>query len=436
MQDSQSRYFESASPTAPQHPRKLLLTNTQVPKQQQSMPDRSPSQDSLDDFDITEDQKAELKRKSLPNSRPSKCVVESTVDANPPPSKKRAVEDIIDLSNDDDVADCTNTYAIDVEPLTIPPISNHIPNLNPNPTTTETNDITDTTEKEEPVTEQPTTTVEEEAAVDSSQSSSSTFNPFSQFSFLSNNGNTAAATTNTSAATNAATTATTATTKKKRSQPPSNKQTKAAKHKTTAAPFIPVRSLPLSDQERVAAKWQSLCDPATTSLETRRFHLLIAARLHAQTQEPTVRHAMRALFARFPGEALTPSTVASLAPDELTAIFPFVHFATSKASQLVTASKEILQRHKGVVPGTLASLKGITGIGPKFADLLEFVNCKEAHEKNMKERAAEAASASAAGATTASKTTATTAIITTTATTTAKIEADAAAAVPPVQEQM
>lgn len=130
------------------------------------------------------------------------------------------------------------------------------------------------------------------------------------------------------------------------------------------------------EQERIRIKWHSLADPKAP-LQVRRFQIFVAARLHAQCQEPVVRKTMEALREQF--VQLNVDALAQCDPEVLAVVLSSVQYYNTKAKHLVTASLEIQSRFQGKVPETEALLRQITGIGPVMADLLAFVNTVKAH---------------------------------------------------------
>lgn len=161
-------------------------------------------------------------------------------------------------------------------------------------------------------------------------------------------------------------------------------------------------------------KWQSFADD-DASIEIRRFQVLVAARVHCQAQDPTVRKAMLALrnFFRKPAQSqaeknnedeqgesqgdttsracmyLSPETLSTADPEELSKLISSVLFANVKSKQIVQASKEVKYQFYGKVPESINSLKSITGIGPKLAELLFHVNSYAAHEQELTRKSLE-----------------------------------------------
>lgn len=139
-----------------------------------------------------------------------------------------------------------------------------------------------------------------------------------------------------------------------------------------------MRSISTEEQDTITRKWHSLADPKAP-LEVRRFQILLAARLHARCQEPSVRKAMSVLREAF--AELTVSVVAQADPEVLALHITNLQYYNTKAQQIVKAAKEIETDFHGIVPEDETSLLRITGVGKVFADLLAFVNTREIHER-------------------------------------------------------
>jgi endonuclease III len=164
---------------------------------------------------------------------------------------------------------------------------------------------------------------------------------------------------------------------------------KTMPEKTTAAPkskrprttgkttdWVKMHDISSEEQHRVISKWHSLADE-NAPLEVRRFQVLIAARLHARCQEPTVRKAIKSLREILP--ELSVDQVAKADPEVLAAAISNLQFFNVKAQQIVKAAQQIQSQFGGSVPEDEHSLLQITGVGKVFADLLAFVNTRSAH---------------------------------------------------------
>ncbi|VEU43383.1 unnamed protein product [Pseudo-nitzschia multistriata] len=148
--------------------------------------------------------------------------------------------------------------------------------------------------------------------------------------------------------------------------------------------FVKIKDISPEEQSKIIRKWQSMAD-SSAPLEVRRYQVLLAARLHARCQEVTVRKAMKTLRDYFSSLAepkmVTVSVMANIDPGLLASHISNLQFYNAKAKQIVKAAQELLERHRGIVPEDECSLLKITGIGKTFADLLAFVNTREAHKK-------------------------------------------------------
>lgn len=163
-----------------------------------------------------------------------------------------------------------------------------------------------------------------------------------------------------------------------------NLKTKKPKTCDKKKDFVKMKDLPPEEQDRITKKWHSLIDP-DAPLETRRFQVLVATRLHARCQGPTVRKAMKSLRDAF--DEFSVQEVAKADPEILALYITNLQFYNVKAKQIVKASNEIISQFSGVVPEDQHSLLKITGVGKVFADLLAFVNTKSAHARKPQETA-------------------------------------------------
>jgi hypothetical protein len=145
--------------------------------------------------------------------------------------------------------------------------------------------------------------------------------------------------------------------------------------------FVRMKDLSVEEQNKITRKWHSLADP-DAPLEVRRYQVLLAARLHARCQEPTVRKAMTTLREAMP-QGVTVETMADVNPALLATFISNLQFYNVKAQQVVKAAQEIKTRFGGHIPEDEWSLSQITGIGKHFADLLAFVNTRQKHETSL-----------------------------------------------------
>ena len=99
---------------------------------------------------------------------------------------------------------------------------------------------------------------------------------------------------------------------------------------------------------------------------TNPFELLVATVLSAQTTDVRVNAVTPALFARYPN-ALALSEAATV---ELEALIRPTGFFRAKAANLVALATRIVDEYDGVVPGTLAGLVTLPGVGRKTANVV------------------------------------------------------------------
>jgi len=96
------------------------------------------------------------------------------------------------------------------------------------------------------------------------------------------------------------------------------------------------------------------------------FQLLIAVVLSAQTTDRRVNTVTPALFARFPDAA----AMAAAEPAELESIIQPTGFFRAKTRSVIGLSQALLERFDGEVPGRLADLVTLPGVGRKTANVV------------------------------------------------------------------
>lgn len=96
------------------------------------------------------------------------------------------------------------------------------------------------------------------------------------------------------------------------------------------------------------------------------FTLLCAVVLSAQCTDERVNRVTPALFAR----ARTPAAMAALPVREVHGLIRSCGLAPQKAKALVALSRQLVDRHGGVVPGELAQLEALPGVGHKTASVV------------------------------------------------------------------
>ncbi len=96
------------------------------------------------------------------------------------------------------------------------------------------------------------------------------------------------------------------------------------------------------------------------------FQVLIATLLSARTQDATTHAASTRLFAVAP----TPQAMARLSVARIAALIKPVSFYRTKAKHVKDTCRILLERHGGVVPGTMEELTTLPGVGRKTANLV------------------------------------------------------------------
>lgn len=96
------------------------------------------------------------------------------------------------------------------------------------------------------------------------------------------------------------------------------------------------------------------------------FQLLVATVLSAQCTDVRVNLVTPALFARFPDA----EAMAAASRDELEDLIRTTGFFRSKSTSLLELSRELVERFDGEVPGRLADLVTLRGVGRKTANVV------------------------------------------------------------------
>ena len=96
------------------------------------------------------------------------------------------------------------------------------------------------------------------------------------------------------------------------------------------------------------------------------WRLLVMGRLSAQCTDARVNEVAVPLFAAYP----TAAAMAAADPDELSAIVRPCGLFRTKARDLIAASRLLVERYGGVLPGTMEELLTFPGVGRKIANLL------------------------------------------------------------------
>ncbi|PYI66200.1 endonuclease III [Arthrobacter livingstonensis] len=96
------------------------------------------------------------------------------------------------------------------------------------------------------------------------------------------------------------------------------------------------------------------------------FELLVATVLSAQTTDVRVNAVTPDLFARYPD----PLALSEAATVELETLIKSTGFFRAKAANLLALATRIVDEYDGVVPGTLAALVTLPGVGRKTANVV------------------------------------------------------------------
>merc|ERR1712032_1573206 len=73
------------------------------------------------------------------------------------------------------------------------------------------------------------------------------------------------------------------------------------------------------------------------------------------------------------GVGISVELLSAANPDMLEALFEGVHWQKSKCRKIVAAAQDVKTRWNGKVPTKRSELVTLPGIGPKLADLLDFL---------------------------------------------------------------
>ncbi len=118
---------------------------------------------------------------------------------------------------------------------------------------------------------------------------------------------------------------------------------------------------------RVAARVLAATYPGTCALvHADAFQLLVATVLSAQTTDERVNQVTPALFARYGGAA----ALAGADPQALEAIIRPTGFFRTKARALIRLAGQLVDEHGGTVPGAMAQLTRLPGVGRKTANVV------------------------------------------------------------------
>lgn len=134
-------------------------------------------------------------------------------------------------------------------------------------------------------------------------------------------------------------------------------------------PTVPRGRIPRV-MRRLARAIDGLDEPAVEKIAEEQqedpFQVLIATMLSAQTRDAVTAAASRRLFR----VARTPRTMAGLDVKEIERLIYPVSFYRNKAVHVKAACQQILSRFGGRVPGSMAALLTLPGVGRKTANLV------------------------------------------------------------------
>lgn len=119
--------------------------------------------------------------------------------------------------------------------------------------------------------------------------------------------------------------------------------------------------------QEILRELERLYPDARPALEfTTPYELLVAVVLSAQCTDERVNKVTRVLFEKHN----TPTTMLTLTQDELEKYIFSCGFYHNKAAHILSASKDILEKYGGEVPGTLEELRTLAGVGRKTANVV------------------------------------------------------------------
>jgi len=96
------------------------------------------------------------------------------------------------------------------------------------------------------------------------------------------------------------------------------------------------------------------------------FTLLVAVVLSAQATDASVNKATPALFAL----ADTPEKMVALGEERVRDLIKTIGLFRTKAKNLITLSRQLIEQHAGVVPRTRSELEALAGVGRKTANVV------------------------------------------------------------------
>lgn len=106
--------------------------------------------------------------------------------------------------------------------------------------------------------------------------------------------------------------------------------------------------------------------PTTELRYQSNFELLISVILSAQATDVSVNLATRRLYKK----ANTPQAIFQLGEDGLKAYIKTIGLFNSKAKNIITTCRTLLEKHQGVVPSNREALEALPGVGRKTANVV------------------------------------------------------------------
>ena len=121
------------------------------------------------------------------------------------------------------------------------------------------------------------------------------------------------------------------------------------------------------DTEKVLNYLEELFpEPACELKFNSRFELLVSVILSAQCTDKRVNMVTKELFKKYS----TPKDFANLKQEELEKEIKSCGFYHNKAKNIISCSKDILERFNGKVPGNIDDLMTLAGVGKKTANVV------------------------------------------------------------------
>ena len=122
-----------------------------------------------------------------------------------------------------------------------------------------------------------------------------------------------------------------------------------------------------ADKEKTLAELARLYPDAKPALHyTTPYELLVAVILSAQCTDERVNKVTEKLFAQYS----TPEAMVTLSQKELETYIFSCGFYRMKAEHILSASRDILEKFHGEVPGTIEELMSLAGVGKKTANVV------------------------------------------------------------------